>query len=98
MLADERGLQLAAAGTESYHEALAVLSASIAELGQTASSLLPFDAGRSLQLMDRNGLSIDTRMFEAAGQGFVVAALGASLEQRPELDQVMAAVTAIVEQ
>ncbi|MBK6848207.1 MAG: hypothetical protein IPG96_11955 [Proteobacteria bacterium] len=97
VLADERGLQLAAAGTETYHEALAVLSANIAELGQTASTLLPFDAGRSLQLVDRNGLSIGTRMFEAAGQGFLVAALGASLAQRPELEEVVSAVTEIVE-
>lgn len=97
VLADERGLQLAAAGTETYHEALAVLSANIAELGQTASALLPFDAGRSLLLVDRNGLSIGTRMFQAAGQGFLVAALGASLAQRPELEEVVSAVTEIVE-
>ncbi|MBK8480402.1 MAG: hypothetical protein IPL40_04385 [Proteobacteria bacterium] len=97
VLADERGLQLAAAGVETYHEALAVLSAHVAELHHRASELLPFGDARSLLLVDRNGLSIGAQLFHAAGQGFLVAALGSSLEQRQELGEVLEAVTEIVE-
>lgn len=75
VLADTQGFPLAASGPGERHEALAVLSGLIAELGEQAKELLPLGGLSSCELGDGNGLHVCSQFFDSGDQALALTVL-----------------------
>jgi len=98
VLADSQGLLLASSGEGELHEALAVLSGMIGQLGDQSCDLLPLGGLRRAELTDEHGVQLSSRLFLTGDQPLALTYVGAkSADPDPGVEKLVSSLSQIME-